>query len=159
FEFNHRRVLVIVNHFNSKGGDEPLFGRFQPPILASAVQRTRQARVVRDFVLQALALDADARIVCLGDFNDFEFSDPLRTLTGAGSGRQILFDLGTTLLTPVERYSYVFEGNSQELDHIFVTRALLPYAQFQPVHINAEFADQASDHDPLIASLRIPPRP
>ena len=24
-------LFVIANHFNSKGGDEPLFGRFQPP--------------------------------------------------------------------------------------------------------------------------------
>ena len=26
-----KKVFVIANHFNSKGGDEPLFGRFQPP--------------------------------------------------------------------------------------------------------------------------------
>jgi hypothetical protein len=63
------------------------------------------------------------------------------------------------LLAPTERYSYVYEGNSQELDHIYVTRSLLPGAQFQPIHINAEFADQVSDHDPLVASLRVLPGP
>ena len=26
-----RTIFVVGNHFNSKGGDEPLFGRFQPP--------------------------------------------------------------------------------------------------------------------------------
>ena len=26
------QLFVIANHFNSKGGDQPLFGRFQPPI-------------------------------------------------------------------------------------------------------------------------------
>ena len=86
FEFNRHRVLVIVNHFNSKGGDEPLFGRFQPPIPGSAVQRAQQAAAVHDFVERALALDDHARIVCLGDFNDFDFSAPLRTLTGAAGG-------------------------------------------------------------------------
>lgn len=155
FDFNGQRVLVIVNHFNSKGGDTPLFGRFQPPVLTSATQRVQQAAVVHGFVRAALELDANARVVCLGDFNDFEFSDPMRTLTGASTGTPILVDLGTALLAPAERYSYVFEGNSQELDHIYVTRSLLPDAQFQPIHINAEFADQVSDHDPLVASLRI----
>jgi predicted extracellular nuclease len=155
FNFNGRRVLAIVNHFNSKGGDEPLFGRFQPPVLGSATQRVQQATVVHDFVQQALDLDANARVICLGDFNDFDFSEPMRALTGASTGVPILTDLGTALLAPAERYSYVFEGNSQELDHIYVTRSLLPGAQFQPIHINAEFADQVSDHDPLVASLRI----
>ena len=31
FRFRGRTVFAIANHFNSKGGDDPLFGRFQPP--------------------------------------------------------------------------------------------------------------------------------
>ncbi len=31
FEFRGETFFVIGNHFNSKGGDDPLFGRFQPP--------------------------------------------------------------------------------------------------------------------------------
>jgi predicted extracellular nuclease len=159
FDFNGRRVMVVVNHFNSKGGDAPLFGRIQPPPLSSEAQRLQQAAVEHAFIRAALVLDGDARIVTLGDFNDFEFSAPLRTLTGAASGNPILTGLAS-LLPPQERYSYVFEGNSQELDHMLVTAALLPGAEFQAVHVNAEFADQISDHDPLIASLRIvPPAP
>jgi hypothetical protein len=155
FEFNGRRLVVIVNHFNSKGGDEPLFGRMQPPLLQSEVQRLRQAAVEHSFVERVLALDGNARVVSLGDFNDFEFSAPMRVLTGANVGKPILTDLASVLLAPVERYSYVFDGNSQELDHVYVTAALLPDAQMQVIHVNAEFADQVSDHDPLIASLRI----
>jgi uncharacterized protein len=159
FDFNGRRVLVIVNHFNSKGGDEPLAGRFQPPLEDSAAQRTQQAQVEHAFIAQALALVPEARIVTLGDFNDFDFSDAMRTLTGAATGNPILTDLATALLPPEERYSYVFEGNSQELDHIYVSASLLADAQFQAVHVNAEYADQVSDHDPMIASLRILPPP
>ena len=158
FDFNARRVLVIVNHFNSKGGDEPLFGRFQPPELDTEAQRVQQAQVEHDFIRQALTLDANARVVSLGDFNDFEFSAPIRTLTGQAAGSMILTGLAS-LLPPQERYSYVFEGNSQELDHIFVSASLLPGAQYEAVHVNSEFADQVSDHDPLIASLRILPPP
>jgi predicted extracellular nuclease len=159
FDFNARRVMVIANHFNSKGGDDPLFGRFQPPLLDTEEQRVHQAQVVHDFIAQALALDAGARVVTLGDFNDFAFSAPLRILTGETSGTPMLTNLATQLLPPEERYSYVFEGNSQELDHILVSASLVPGAAFQAVHVNAEYADQVSDHDPLIASLRLLPPP
>jgi hypothetical protein len=55
-----------------------------------------------------------------------------------------------------ERYSYVFEGNSQTLDHILTSDALfaVPFV-FDPVHVNAEFADQASDHDPSVVRLTL----
>ena len=55
----------------------------------------------------------------------------------------MLHDLIDTL--PLnERYSYVFEGNSQALDHILVSGPLFaqPLA-YDIVHVNAEFADQA----------------
>ena len=53
-----------------------------------------------------------------------------------------------------ERYSYVFDGNSQVLDQILVSpRLLLPFPEYDSVHVNAEFADQASDHDPQIARV------
>src|SRR5262249_4676478 len=31
FTFKGHHLFVIANHFNSKGGDDPLEGRFQPP--------------------------------------------------------------------------------------------------------------------------------
>ena len=45
-----------------------------------------------------------------------------------------------------QRYSYVFEGNSQVLDHILVANHLLDpyYSLYDVVHVNAEFANQAS---------------
>ena len=30
--FRGKHLFVIANHFNSKGGDDPLMGRFQPPV-------------------------------------------------------------------------------------------------------------------------------
>jgi len=59
------------------------------------------------------------------------------------------------LLPPNERYSYVFDGNSQALDHILVSPALLfPLPEYDSVHVNAEFTPQQSDHDPQVARLR-----
>ena len=31
FVFQGRKVIVVANHFNSKGGDQSADGRFQPP--------------------------------------------------------------------------------------------------------------------------------
>ena len=46
-------------------------------------------------------------------------------------------------LPPSERYTYVFEGNSQALDHMLVSDELLrsTIAGYDVVHVNAEFAD------------------
>jgi predicted extracellular nuclease len=147
FQFRGQTVFVIANHWNSKGGDQPLFGRYQPPTLESEAQRLRQAAAVKAFVGQLLAADPNARVIVLGDLNDFEFSAPLAVLKSAG-----LTALIEQLPKP-ERYTYVYEGNAQALDHILVSPALL--AAHAPaldiVHVNAEFIDQASDHDPQLA--------
>ncbi|WP_342781555.1 endonuclease/exonuclease/phosphatase family protein [Amycolatopsis rhizosphaerae] len=148
FVFHGRRVFVIANHFNSKGGDQPVHGRYQPPTRSSEVQREKQAHVLRGFVDQLLAADRDANVVVAGDLNDYQFSPAVLALTERGA----LTDLIATL-PPSERYSYVYEGNSQVLDHILVSAAPRR-VDYDVVHINAEFADQASDHDPQIVRFR-----
>ena len=144
FQFRGKTYFVIANHFNSKGGDQPLFGRFQPPARPSEVQRTLQAAAVHRFAASLLAADPGARLIVLGDFNDFEFSGALSMLQGG-----ILHNLMDKLPRP-ERYGYVFEGNSQALDHILVSRSLArdPGTWYDIVHVNAEFPGAASDHDP-----------
>ncbi|MBA2295999.1 MAG: Ig-like domain-containing protein [Actinobacteria bacterium] len=150
FLYRNRRVILIANHFNSKGGDQPLFGRFQPPARSSEVQRHQQAGIVNDFVEQILAADSKANVVVLGDLNDFEFSTTLDLLEG---------DVLTTLietLPPSERYTYVFQGNSQALDHILVSQELAKHGPgYDVVHVNAEFTQQVSDHDPQVARLDV----
>ncbi|KAA5836021.1 endonuclease/exonuclease/phosphatase family protein [Saccharopolyspora hirsuta] len=148
FLFRGRTVLVVANHFNSKGGDQPLHGRIQPPERVSELQRDQQAQAVRGFVDEARAIDDQARVVVLGDLNDYGFSPAVQRLTEGGA----LVPLADAL-PPLERYSYVYEGNSQQLDHILATPSLP--ADYDLVHINAEFADQASDHDPQIARFAV----
>lgn len=159
YDFNGRRIVVVNNHFNSKGGDLPLQGVTQPPLLTSEVQRRQQATLVHQFVASIQAIDPAARVIVLGDLNDFDFSAPLRILrTGVDGTLNTLRNLGTDLvIDPVERYSYVFDGNSQELDHILVTPTLAAASpQFEVIRLNAEYASQLSDHEPLISSYRLP---
>ena len=146
-----KRLFVIVTHFVSKWGSSPLFGAFQPAIDVGVEQRTEQAWAVRRFVEQLLSADPGANVVVLGDFNDFHFSPPLTVLTGAG-----LFNL-TETLPEAERWTYIFEGNSQALDHILVSPSLRYGATYDIVHVNAGFreSEQASDHDPSIVRLTL----
>jgi predicted extracellular nuclease len=156
FTFNCRKLFVIANHFISKGGDDPLFGRFQPPTLSSEVQRVQQAQVVNNFVDSVLALDPNAAIVTLGDLNDFEFSNPLSTLKGG-----VLHDLIESL-PQSERYTYVFDGNSQAIDHILLSDSLfngVPAFDYDVVHVNSEFVVRTSDHEPQVVKLTIPDTP
>ena len=148
FRYDGRPLFVITNHWKSKGGDDPLFGRFQPPTLVTEAQRTAEAQVVNDFVDSILAVDPSAAIVVLGDLNDFDFSTPLTTVEGG-----VLTSLVETL-PQAQRYSFVFEGNAQTLDHILVSGGLVgDVSFFDIVNVNAEFAMQASDHDPLVAQI------
>jgi hypothetical protein len=155
FRMRGRKVFVIANHFSSKGGDQPLFGRFQPPTRSTEGARHAQAQSVNDFVDEILAADSKANVIVLGDINDFEFSQTVDILEGG-----VLTTLMDTLPKP-ERYSYVFEGNSQVLDQILVSGNLLGNfpVDYDPVHVNSEFADQASDHDPQVARLDLRGRP
>jgi hypothetical protein len=155
FRFRGKPVLVIANHFDSKGGDQNADGRFQFPAQSSAIQRAGQAAAVHAFVARALDVDRHARVVVLGDLNDFQFSPALSILrTGRADGQAppILTDLIATLPVP-EQYTYVFEGVSQVLDHILVTSGV-ERVRYQVVHINAEYADQVSDHDPQVMRTR-----
>ena len=110
---------------------------------------------MNDFVDELLAVDSQANVIVLGDINDFEFSETVTILEGG-----VLATLMDTLPKP-ERYSYVFEGNSQVLDQILVSGNLLGNfpIDYDPVHVNSEFADQASDHDPQVARLDLRGRP
>jgi predicted extracellular nuclease len=148
FMFAGQKLYVIVNHFNSKGGDQPLYGHFQPPTLSSEVQRNQQAQIVNNFVDSILSVDSGASIVVLGDLNDYPFSNPLAILEGS-----VLADLIDTL-PQNERYGYVFEGNSQALDHILVSNHIATRAfTYDIVHVDSEFAIQASDHDPEVVQF------
>ncbi len=152
FTFRGHTVFVIANHFNSKGGDQPLFGHFQPPSFPSETQRHQQATEVRDFVDQIRAVSSSADIVVLGDLNDFDFTRTTGILTAGGA----LTDLPATLPAN-ERYTYVYEGNSEVLDHILISPALAGTSyKYDVVHLNSEFAVQLSDHDPQVVRLPLP---
>jgi predicted extracellular nuclease len=154
FRFGSKTVFVIANHFVAKLGDQNADGRYQYPAQSSQIQRAGQAQVEHDFITQLLDVDKNADVVVLGDLNDYQFSSPvyaLRTGTADGSGPSILTDLITTLPTD-QQYTYDYEGISEVLDHILVTKHIDDFT-YQVVHVNSEYANQTSDHDPQVVDV------
>ncbi|MER2111398.1 MAG: endonuclease [Solibacillus isronensis] len=150
FTFNGEEVIAIVNHWNSKSGDTPLFGAKQPPVYESEVQRKKIAQIVYDFVADIKSKNPNANIVSVGDFNDYQFADALKIHEG---------QLMTNMINKVEekdRYTYLYQGNSQVLDHILVSNNLVKNTEIDILHINADFTDmagRASDHDPVMVQI------
>ena len=151
FTFRGKSVFVIANHFASKGGDQSLHSQFQPPARSSETQRHLQATAVNSFVKDILAKQKNADVVTLGDINDFEFSTTTKLLEDDGALWSAVKSLPKS-----ERYSYDYQGNSQVLDQILISPSIRKDCDFayDSVHINSEFSDQISDHDPQVLRFR-----
>lgn len=153
FLFNDHKIFVINNHFNSKQDDDPLFGSVQPPVRHSEIQRAQIAQVINDFVDNILAQDAEAKVIVLGDLNDFPFSQPISDTLTAG----VLTNLASSLPAG-DQYTFILDGNSQMLDYILVSNSLNQVlADFDIVHTNTEFSidTRPSDHDPILVRLNL----
>jgi uncharacterized protein len=147
--FRDETIFLVNNHLTSKTGDDRIFGTIQPPRRGSEAQRLCQAQILRDITRSMLAIDPHASIVVLGDMNEHEFRAPVKALE-------------ETPLVPLllqipahRRYTYNFEGNSQVLDHIFASKALVDRTrpEIDIIHVNADFParEAASDHEPVLA--------
>jgi exonuclease III len=140
-------VVVIANHFKSKRGGDP----------ADDQRRLEQAQFVAGLVDGFVTEVPD--IMVLGDLNDFEDSPPLEALYAS----ETLTNTWYAYNGP--RYSYIYEGVSQILDHILISTSLWEYLDdIAPMHYNADFpfnpysSDptviwRSSDHDPVVAAF------
>ena len=154
FAFNGHDVTVVDVHSYSRGGSDPDFGANQPPVQSGDDRRTDMADAIKAYVDDHLATDPSLNFAVMGDFNGFYYETALQHLAAGG----VLTNLNG-LLAPEERYSYQFDGNLQEFDNILVTGGLLNGAQYDSVHLNAEFdpATRPTDHDPQVALFDLPP--
>jgi predicted extracellular nuclease/phosphodiesterase/alkaline phosphatase D-like protein len=156
FEFNGDRLFIINHQAANLVGSDPEFGRFQPITLANVERRSAQAQVLNDWVDELIAADPDANVVVLGDLNAYQFLPSIDVLTGNVEGEESVLINLTETLPENERYTFNFQGNSQALDHILVSNNLVTDAEYDVVHLNTEFANSVSDHDPAIARLTFP---
>ena len=170
-------VTVIVNHLRSLSGvDDPVDGN------RVRTKRRAQAEFVAHLIQARQVADPDEHIVSVGDYNAFEFNDgyvdSIGTISGTptpanqvvlASGDLVNPDLVETMQYAPggQRYSYTFDGNAQELDHVLVTQNLVPrIATLSYGRLDADFPDslrndpnqpaRISDHDPLVAFFTFP---
>lgn len=150
-------LYAVSNHFSSTPN-------------ARVGQRTEQALYNARIVDAVQTEDANANVLVGGDFNVFPRpDDPFSPGHALFPSDQLgdLYDQGLANLwgelvsdVPESAYAYVFQGQAQTLDQLFVTDALLQQLQqVRVAHINADWPADfvgdgprgVSDHDPTVA--------
>ena len=150
FEFKGERIVVIANHLKSKLGDDAIYGSNQPSVENTKAKRIEEAKILNAFIKEGLRQNPNLKFVLTGDFNDFEFSDSVKTIVG----NELV-----NLMAEHEqgdRYSYFYRGSNQSLDNILISKNIKDKVVFSPVHINASFMEEhgrASDHDPVVIQI------
>ncbi len=163
FSFNSEIFTVVNVHFSSRFGSTPIFGGPQPFLQAGEDERGAQAAAVNAFVDAMLVDDGSARVLVIGDMNTMEWTNELADILPGEE--PVLTNLLTTnalnMADRDDRYSFIFNGNSQLIDHAFVTDSLnRADTKLDIVHTNVDFARTdntvtASDHDPLVVKFKI----
>jgi uncharacterized protein len=149
---NGQQFFVVGVHLTSQGADSPEWGNQQPPLKPEEMQRVEEARVINQQLSKIVTENSTTPIFIAGDMNDMPWSDTISSLA------QESFVNTADLNTPTENYSYIFEGNAQQLDYILINKNLaseLVQARF--IHINSTLdqEDNISDHDPLMIEYRL----
>lgn len=148
-------------------------------------KRKAQAEGIAALLTSIQSARPAAKLIVLGDFNAFEFSDgwvdlagaivgapagPLNvvTPTDAASSAEPELAILTRLLPETARYSYVYRGTAQAIDHVLISRNLVPHVRnYRIGHFNADFPEtlrndaarieRFSDHDVPVLRLALAP--
>jgi hypothetical protein len=151
FSYQGSPFYVINAHLKSKSEDGPLYGEIQPPPVETLKQRIGQAQLIAKTISQMLSAEKNAKIILLGDMNDFPWTEPLKVLESSDMQNLIMN------LPENERFTYSHSGMGQVLDHILVSPALAnSVLDFRIPHLNTLRlpTDQLSDHDPVYTLLK-----
>jgi uncharacterized protein len=171
-------LTVVVVHQRSLNG----ISSTEPSGSTTAGNRVRQKRRAQSEYLANLlqarqVADAAERIVVVGDFNAFEdndgFVDVMGTIQGTPAPADQVAVASADLVNPdfvrlsdADDYSFVFDGNAQNLDHAIVNAPLVAATtarRLDHARVNADFheSDRATtdarlaDHDPLVAYFEV----
>jgi uncharacterized protein len=182
------RLSVYLNHFSGRDSIDSIApGPFG---WASAgervrVRRANQAIFLNNFIRQQQTAEPNARIVVLGDFNAFDFSDGYVDVMGTLKGspapaNQVLTPTNSSLISPMisgsefiadpaERYSSLVVGTARTLEHVLISESVVTGAsaiRVDHARINADFAAsrysdanspiRVAERDPVRMTIRVP---
>jgi 5'-nucleotidase len=162
--------LVIANHFKSKGSGTGADADQGDGQGASNASRVEQSKALVAFSTAMQRQSGTDKVFMLGDFNAYSQEDPAVVLDQAG-----YTDLGPT--RDGAEWSYVFNGLSGSLDHVFASPAALAtvtgvdiwninsvesvgleYSRYD-YNVTDLYRDdvrRASDHDPILVGIDLP---
>ncbi|KAG6903122.1 hypothetical protein C0995_004669 [Termitomyces sp. Mi166 len=158
---NGQTLFTINVHLTSKGGSSSNWGDARPPVNLPADVRMTQISLVavnrapQSFAQSILDVDNKANILVGGDFNEYiQTREVFKPLT------DVLTEADEAADVPeVERYTYVFDQNSEALDHVFVSDALVQCGvEIEHVHVNnwaSSLSQRVSDHDPSVGRISL----
>ncbi|MBI5535475.1 MAG: endonuclease/exonuclease/phosphatase family protein [Deltaproteobacteria bacterium] len=138
--YRGKHVVLIGVHLRSKADpDDP----------DKRLAEAQHARAIADFALQG---DPSAYVWILGDFNDLPGSPPVLAVQTGKAGPN--FSDATELVAAPDRYSYVYNGKKELIDHLFANPGAAQRIDAQSVFISHEASD--SDHAPVAATYQVP---
>lgn len=177
FRVNSNRAIAtaVVNHFKSKGSDcndvgDTDIGDGQGNC---NITRTQAATALVNWLSTHPTGVNDRDYLIIGDLNAYAKEDPITQIINAGY-TDLIHKFGGDAA-----YSYVFDGQAGYLDHGLASSSLTPQVLYtsdwhinadEPISLdyNTEFKSDAqdisfyspdayrsSDHDPLVASLKL----
>ena len=137
----------------------------------SSMKRVGQSLETRILIDQLFDNEPEAKIVVCGDFNAHPEEVPVEAITGRveNTGNK---DLINRVLMPCEhtipessRYTYIHQGEKRLLDHMLISRGMLPFYRTAEIH-NEQLHDESiafavdekfpeSDHAPFVVEFEI----
>src|SRR5687767_11320829 len=177
---NPRQIIVVVNHTRSFIDIELVTGD-GPRVRA---KRKAQAEFLATLLRQLQTDNPGTPVVSIGDYNAYQFNDgytdPIATIKGTPTADdQMAVDASpdfdpnfinlTDTLPADQRYSFIFEGTPQAIDHFIVdTAAQAINTRYHIARNNADFPEGAlfagnaarpernSDHDMPVGYFKFP---
>lgn len=129
------------------------------PEADQALMRRNEAALLRKHLDSIFESSPDAAILLYGDFNEHRHEAPIRIVHGSRTGSGYMEDI-RVLDNQGQTWTHFWEAadSYSRLDYLFMSRAMKRFIDPSGcrIHDSADFY-RASDHRPLVATLRLPP--
>ena len=178
---NPRQIIVVVNHLRSFIDIELVTGD-GPRVRA---KRKAQGEFLANLLQELQTDNPGTPVLSIGDYNAYHFNDgytdPIATIKGTPTADdQMVVDASPDLVNPDfinltdtlpadQRYSFIFEGTPQAIDHFIINTAAASILQrYHIARNNSDFPEVAafagdntrpernSDHDMPVGYFKFP---
>jgi hypothetical protein len=179
---NPRQIIVVVNHTRSFI-DIELVGGAGPRVRA---KRKAQAEFLANLLQGLQTANPGTPVISIGDYNAYQFNDgytdPIATIKGMPTADEEMvvdespdlvdpnfINLTDTQLSADQRYSFIFEGTPQTIDHFIINNAANSILQrYHIARNNSDFPEgplfandatrpeRNSDHDMPVGYFKFP---